>query len=158
MKLVVFSDSHGVAKYLDQAMETEKPDYILHLGDYTRDADRLGQRYPMTPLLNVRGNCDYGSDAPEEYVLALGGRKLFLCHGHKYGVKYDLLRVRLAAMERGADACLFGHTHEAVCQWENGILLLNPGPCGGSGMPSYAVIRLENGQMDAEIKYFYSRW
>lgn len=137
---------------MEQAMEREKPDHILHLGDGERDIVHLAQRYPALPLAYVRGNCDYGSDAPEQRVFTLQNFKFFLCHGHRYGVKYDLLRLRLAAMELGADICLFGHTHMPLCAQEGPLLLLNPGACSGR-RPSYAILTLENGRASAEIKY-----
>ena len=44
---------------MESAVEWERPDAILHLGDRERDAERLGERFPELPLLAVPGNCDY---------------------------------------------------------------------------------------------------
>ena len=38
MKLLVLSDSHKRMQYMYQAVEREKPDLIIHLGDHDRDA------------------------------------------------------------------------------------------------------------------------
>ena len=50
MKAVVFSDSHGDTAAMREAVEREAPDQILHLGDLTGDAERLGIRFPQIPL------------------------------------------------------------------------------------------------------------
>ena len=157
MKVIVFSDTHGMTAYMEQAMQKEQPDYILHLGDYVRDAEWLERKYSWMPLLYVKGNCDIGSDAPEFFVLTLLGHKIFLCHGHRYGVKYDLLRMCCTAQEQGAEICLFGHTHEAHRSVEREVLMVNPGPCSDCGLPSYAILTLEKGSADAEIKYIHQK-
>ena len=59
MRILVLSDSHGVMRYMEQAAERERPDLILHLGDYERDAERLASRYPEYPVRSVPGNCDH---------------------------------------------------------------------------------------------------
>ena len=46
MKLLVFSDSHGNIEHMRRAVEQERPDQILHLGDVMRDAVELSVAYP----------------------------------------------------------------------------------------------------------------
>ena len=46
MNILVLSDSHGNISNMEEAVEREKPDMILHLGDCWRDAERLAERYP----------------------------------------------------------------------------------------------------------------
>lgn len=41
MNILVLSDSHGNISNMEEAVEREKPDMILHLGDCWRDAERL---------------------------------------------------------------------------------------------------------------------
>ena len=57
MKWLVFSDSHGKLDYMRKAVELEKPERILHLGDVSRDAERLQTMFPTIPVEMVRGNC-----------------------------------------------------------------------------------------------------
>ena len=45
MNILVLSDSHGNISNMEEAVEREKPDMILHLGDCWRDAERLAERY-----------------------------------------------------------------------------------------------------------------
>ena len=111
MKLLILSDSHGTMKYIQDAIERESPTHVIHLGDYTRDAQVLAQLYPMLPLLSVRGNCDYCDSTQELRLAEYDGVRVLMAHGHRYGVKSGLLRYLLAAKENQVDVALFGHTH-----------------------------------------------
>lgn len=145
MKILVLSDSHGTMSNMEWALELEKPDCAMHLGDCARDARRLAERYPQIPVYAVPGNCD--GPMPGEPLLrveVLGGVRIFLTHGHAYGVKRGLLALSLAAREAQADVALFGHTHLAFCRTVDGLWLLNPGACG-AGRSSYGVIEIQNG-------------
>jgi len=42
MNILVLSDSHGNISNMEEAVEREKPDMILHLGDCWRDARTAG--------------------------------------------------------------------------------------------------------------------
>ena len=144
MKLLILSDSHKRINYMVQAVEHEQPDLIIHLGDHDRDAMRLAERYPLIPLWSVSGNCDYGT-SPERIVDTLDGVRFFVTHGHTLRVKYGLLRAELAAREAEANVLLFGHTHRVMCDWHNGLWMLNPGTCSGMGPITYGVIELTDG-------------
>ena len=78
--------------------------------------------------LCVRGNCDSPlCPAPAERVEALGGARILLAHGDRYGVKTSLTRLSYRAEELACQAAFFGHTHRAFCGYVGGALLLNPG-------------------------------
>ncbi len=146
MKILVFSDSHGDVENMCRATEIVRPDRIVHLGDGWRDALALHARFPALPLDQVRGNCDVGCDAPAQQLLTLGGKRVFLCHGHTLHVKYGLLSALYTAYEQEADALLFGHTHQPLVDFDQGVMVLNPGSIGARFRPSYGVLRIENGQ------------
>ena len=55
------------------------------------------------------------------------GVKIFYTHGHYYGVKSGLYTFACAARERGAQVALYGHTHNALEDYDDGLYLLNPG-------------------------------
>ena len=150
MRLLILSDSHGNLQYMTQAVERLGPTHVIHLGDHTRDARDLAGRFPMTPLVSVRGNCDYGDDTPEQRLADYGGVRVLMCHGHRHGVKSGLQRYLLAAKESLADVALFGHTHQAYCEEEGGVWLVNPGSCGGYA-PTCAVIDIAAGKPSCRI-------
>lgn len=64
---------------------------------------------------------------PDELELEVEGRRLFACHGHRYGVKSGTERLAEAAKARGCDIALYGHTHVPDVHEEKGILMINPG-------------------------------
>lgn len=113
-----------------KAIESGRPDLILHLGDGGRDLDGIRSRFPGIKLEAVCGNCDLSSGLPEVLDLTVCGVRLFLTHGHLYGVKSNLNRLLYAAEERGAQAVLFGHTHRALVTEAGGLTVINPGSCG----------------------------
>ncbi|MTQ97224.1 YfcE family phosphodiesterase [Pseudoflavonifractor sp. BIOML-A6] len=146
MKLLVFSDSHGNTSNMCAAVERERPDRILHLGDMVRDAVSLAGRFPEIPLDMVPGNCDYSMELSVKKLLEAEGRRILMTHGHIYSVKAGIGTAVLAAREAGADILLFGHTHEPLCDFYDGLWILNPGSCRGGLRPTYGVISLTEGK------------
>ena len=149
MVILVLSDSHGAVNPMVRAVELTKPDQILHLGDVWRDGERLRARFPDIPMEQVPGNCDFRPEAPAEQLLVLGGRRILMCHGHTYGVKTSLLSAGLAAQEQQLDLFLFGHTHRPLVDRRGQTLFLNPGSIGDPLRPSYGLVTIEGGKLDA---------
>jgi len=142
MKILVVSDSHGNLANLQRAVQQFAPDCVLHLGDHWSDAMDL-QKSLTVPLYAVPGNCDFGVREMTERLLEFEGVKIFMTHGHKYGVKQSPMRAMYAAEERQAQILCFGHTHRAICAQQTGLWVLNPGTCGGS-RPTCGIIEIEN--------------
>lgn len=149
MKLLVFSDSHGVLTSMEQAVDREHPDHILHLGDYVRDARKIDAMFDI-PLTLVPGNCDYNCREPEILTPVFCGKKFYMTHGHLHGVKMMYMRAIYAAMEAEADILLFGHTHCPECFQEQGLWVMNPGACGIGG--SYGIIELTGDSISCCVK------
>ena len=149
MKLLVFSDSHGVTEPMLRAARARRPDALVHLGDHARDARVLGAAFPELPLYSVRGNCDMpDASVPERVSFTLEDVPVFACHGHRYGVKTGLVPLLNAAYFSGARLVLFGHTHVPLREEVEGVLLLNP----GAARQTCAEIELEEGRiLRAEI-------
>ncbi len=59
------------------------------------------------------------------------GKKMMVTHGHLFEVKYGLNRIIYEAKEINCDVVLFGHTHNAVADYDEGLFILNPGSCNG---------------------------
>ena len=152
MKIIVFSDSHGDVENMILAVEQERPDMALHLGDGWRDALSLRRRYPDLPLAQVPGNCDFRGSEAAVRVLEAEGRRILLCHGHTLGVKTGQDLLLAEALERGADAALFGHTHQPYVEYRSGVWLFNPGSIGDFRHPSYGTLLIEDG------KFYPSLW
>lgn len=152
MKLLILSDSHGSRAEMREAIRRERPDAVIHLGDYARDAEELSFDFEQLPILSVRGNCGL-AEPPRSEVLVrtFEGVKIFGVHGHRHGVKEGLLRLTLAAREQEAQLALFGHTHVPYCREHDGLWLLNPGECRGMH-PTYGVAEIENGTLRCRIE------
>lgn len=150
MKVLVLSDSHGNISNMIRAVEQESPRMVLHLGDCWRDGERLRDRFPDLPLEQVQGNCDFPRGSREtERLLYLGDKRVLMCHGHTYGVKQSLLPAGLAAEEKDLDLFLFGHTHRPLVDMRGKTLFLNPGSIGDYSRPTYGIVTLVNGRLDA---------
>ena len=146
MRILVMSDSHSTMRYMRLAMDTVKPEAVIHLGDYYDNAETLAEEYHHVRFHILPGNCDCyrcPPDTPQIYCYSIGGVKFYMTHGHLHGVKSDLGRLVSAAKEMNAQAALYGHTHIADCHQEDGLLVLNPGACN-SAEGSVAVIETEN--------------
>ncbi len=146
MLALVVSDSHGNVENMRRAVELVRPDAVLHIGDGWRDAEALARAFPELPMEKVPGNCDCRLGEAAERVVELEGKRIMLCHGHTLGVKTDLGMLLRAALEREADAVLFGHTHKPFVDIRRGIVMLNPGSIGSGYRPIYGTLRIENGE------------
>lgn len=145
MKVLVFSDSHGNTHYMEEAVQRDKPDLVLHLGDINPDARALQAKFPDLPMEWVCGNCDgLRRDLEKEKLILLEGHRVLMMHGHTRDVKFGLTAAVLAAREQRAEVLLFGHTHDALCEYEAGLWVMNPGTVrGGWEGASYGVISVE---------------
>ena len=145
MKVLVFSDSHGNVRHMEDAVRQNKPDMVLHLGDVNADARALQAKFPELPLEWVYGNCDgLRRDAEPERLLLLEGHRVLMMHGHTRDVKFGMASAVMAARERRAEVLLFGHTHDPMCVYEAGLWVMNPGTVrGGWGGATYGVLYLD---------------
>ena len=152
MRILVMSDSHSTMRYMRLAIDTVKPEAVIHLGDHYDNAETLEEEYSHIRFHKLPGNCDRyrcPADTPQIFCYGIGGVKFYMTHGHLHGVKSDTGRLLAAARDADAKAVLFGHTHESVCyQEEDGLWVLNPGSCGYGG-GSAGVIEIADGKISA---------
>lgn len=148
MKILVVSDSHGLDTHLLAVIDRVKPiDLFIHCGDYGR-FDEYAESFTECPVEMVCGNGDYCSPYPGETIVQAGSHKLFVTHGHAYGVKSGLSRLAERARTLGADVALYGHTHIPEQREIDGITIINPGsislPRQTGRIPSFAIIELDD--------------
>lgn len=155
-QLLILSDSHGCYPMVKKAVQTEpQVDGIVFLGDGAKDMERLKNEGFSLPIYAVRGNCDMMTDYPVERMEQFGGQTVLLCHGHRYGVKYNYSDFVQAVKEKGANIGLFGHTHLPTLEQYGTVTLFNPGSIGSPrfGAPSYGLLYLnEDGTVQFEHK------
>lgn len=150
MKICVCSDSHGNTAHLEKIIAWEKPDLLLFLGDGLRDLDGLDFP-PGCVVYRVRGNCDFISSEPELRLLTVEKHRILMVHGHRLGVKNDLLRLGLMASQQKADIVVYGHTHVPAAQQEGDRLYLCPGSVGGAA-GAYLMLKFADGGVQYEQK------
>ncbi|MBR2907600.1 MAG: phosphodiesterase [Clostridia bacterium] len=175
-KILIASDLHGDAACTDQLLarlDAEGAELCILLGDLLYHGPRNDLPAGYAPkrsiellnavrdrLLCVRGNCDTEVDQmvlnfpvlADYAVIVLGGKRVYLTHGHKWNAENPL------PMAKG-DLMLCGHTHvPTVIPFGDGNRYLNPGSVSipkEQSPKSYMVYengvfewkRLENGEV-----------
>lgn len=153
MRILVVSDTHGNFKNFKQAIENDRSvDVIIHCGDSRGELEEMKMYYPDKAFICVKGNCDLGSMLPNDEIRVFENKKLFITHGHLYNVKLALYPICCKAREEKADIVIFGHTHNALAEYDDGLYILNPGSLGSYGA-TYAYIDVtEQGIMTNIVK------
>ncbi len=150
MRILVLSDSHAGRGFMRWCIQAAKPNAVIHLGDYYADGEVMAEENPSIPFYCVPGNCDMNRGFipdPETRVEKVCGVKLYMTHGHRHNVKYSTHSLLQDARAAGAQAVLYGHTHQADCrQEEDGLWVLNPGTCGIYGGTA-GLMEVESGQI-----------
>ena len=151
MLIAVFADSHGETEAMCAAIEEHRPDMVLHLGDYARDAEELERRFPALDIRYVQGNCDsWNSDAPEFLRFNAEGVGIYMTHGHRQGVKMGLEPLANAVHFSGAQLGLFGHTHCSEYKKMGDVTLFNPGSAG-RGRRSCGLITVKGAEFQCRL-------
>lgn len=158
MRIGVISDTHipdrceHVPKAAIEAFKSV--DMIVHAGDIVNLAalDELKSVCPK--VVAVAGNMDSQSVVkkfPVKEIFEVSGFKIGLMHG--YGPPAQLIGLLKDAFKFDKpDVVIFGHSHEAMNKYVDGVLFFNPGSASDSfsGEVSYGIIEI-NGKINAKI-------
>ena len=148
MRILVVSDTHGQRAELKEVISKTRPfDYLIHCGDTEGLEDEIA-REAACPCTIVRGNNDFFTDLKEEEVVEIGGQRIFVTHGHTYGVSMGTEMLRDEARSRGCSIACYGHTHRPYLDMsEKGLTILNPGalafPRQDGREPGYLLIDID---------------
>ena len=148
MRIIVMSDSHGRTNSIRNVLSMHpEARACIFLGDGERDFDSASAEFDGIDFYAVAGNCDLAGQNPPSLLIELGGKRIFASHGHNQYVKYGIERLVTAATACGADIALFGHTHQSMTQYIDGLYLMNPGSIGGVHVSkkTYGLIDIERG-------------
>jgi putative phosphoesterase len=131
MKIGVISDTHIPERALDIPKEVYEAfkdvDLILHAGDFT-SLDILNTLNKIRPVTAVYGNMDgfaLTSKLKEKEIVEVGKFKIGLIHGK--GHPKNLINFVKGAFREKLDIIIFGHSHTAFNERQDGILFFNPG-------------------------------
>ena len=145
-KILVLSDSHSYFDKVLKIFEKEKPDIVIGAGDGIKDIEELSYVYPKAKYYMVKGNCDYFDRSHnEENLFEIDNIKIFLTHGHLYGVKRSLSSIKEIGKKSNASLIVFGHTHKPYIEKDGDMTLFNPGATEDG---RYGIIILEKGNIE----------
>jgi len=158
MKILIISDTHtdSTAKLPAEVMKAAgECDAVIHAGDIV-SFRLINELMSVCSLVYpVKGNMDpYFNDErlPETRLLTFEGVRIGVAHGtgNPAGIENRLLYTFPEA-----DIIVFGHTHKPFWGKIGDVYFLNPGsPTNKRTEPfhTYAVLTIENGTFDAEIR------
>ena len=156
MKIGIVSDSHGSTRAIDRMLSHPAAEGVtlwLHEGDITPDAEYLAMvTEGKAKVRYVAGNSDWPEPgARYDDVVEAAGHRIFLTHGHMYGVRFTTKMLCDAAGESGCDIAVYVHTHVAEVSTGH-ITVLNPGSVArprDAMQGSFLVMELEQGKAPA---------
>lgn len=176
--VVIVSDSHGDSKTLLNVFKnSENCDAMIFCGDGLIDLAAIlnisaeSNLFVPPVIACVKGNNDLpifsikntesGSlvnvNVPAEQILTVASHKIFITHGHCYGINGGINCLVSAAETKFADVVIFGHSHLAASTSGMVPLVLNPGsvrlPRGGQPR-TFAKLFLEKNRQPTDFVFF----
>lgn len=160
MRIIVVSDTHQYYRNFETIVTRNKDaDAFIFLGDGESEYRLLCRVMPEIAerFYYIKGNCDYGSEAPLEQVIDIyPGHRIFAAHGHRLGVGFGMDGLVSAARENHCDIALYGHTHVSHAAYVDGIYVLNPGSAScprDENPPSYGVVDISSAGVMTNIVF-----
>lgn len=150
MYFIVCSDNHGKRDGLEK-IKKHYPDALeyLHCGDI-----ELPER-EMKDFKAITGNNDYFYRYPESLIVEIEGFRIFMIHSHQVRYRHRIEDLAQLAKDNNCQVVCFGHTHIYQVEEYDGILCINPGSLyynRDGSEPSYALVRINNGELAVERK------
>lgn len=148
MKIIVFSDVHNDTWALQELVEKHllDTDIFIFLGDGESDFESVKEIYPHKRFEAVCGNCDLQSSLAGIGFITVNGKNIYFSHGHIHSVKLGNKAFLDAAREANADIALYGHTHQALIDYKDGLNIMNPGSLNNRhyNKGTYGVIEIDD--------------
>ena len=154
MKILVVSDTHGHTKNLERVLEKVGDiDLFIHCGDLEGGEDYIRALVDV-PCYMVAGNNDWFSDLQREMEISVDDYRIWITHGNNYGASMGPERLLEEAAARNVDVVMYGHTHRPLIEYQDNIVIFNPGslsyPRQNGRKPSYLIMEIDR---DHEAHY-----
>lgn len=134
---------------------------ILHTGDVLADPV-LQELEEIAPVEAVSGNMDYPAmkaRLAEKSVFEIESARVGLIHGHgvsgavldrkDWDAMHDYLR---SEFDESVDCIVYGHTHVAMNEEQQGVLFFNPGTATGRGAKAtVGILTVDGNQVSGEL-------
>jgi putative phosphoesterase len=145
----VISDTHNLLR--KEVIENlYDMDLIIHAGDIG-DYSIINKLKEITDVIYVKGNIDNGKwadNVPIYQSIDFYGLRIYIIH--------NISDLKIDPVNESIDIVISGHSHKAKQYKEKEVIYLNPGSVGAKrfNLPvSYAVININNDDINIEIKY-----
>lgn len=147
MKILVVSDTHGHTKNLERVLEKVGDiDLFIHCGDLEGGEDYI-RALVEVPCYMVAGNNDWFSDLQREMEISVDDYRIWITHGNNYGASMGPERLLEEAAARNVDVVMYGHTHRPLIEYQDNIVIVNPGslsyPRQNGRKPSYLIMEID---------------
>jgi uncharacterized protein len=154
----ILSDTHDNLTRVREAVRLFNDagcDLVVHAGDFVAPFTAEELRNLRAPVKAVYGNCDGERAGLARSFQGLGeiraaplrfshaGLRFLVCH-------LDSLIGRYVA-SKAHDVVIYGHTHRALVEPRDGVLLINPGEAGGWLRGKATVALFDPAALAAEI-------
>ena len=154
MKILVVSDTHGHTKNLERVLEKVGDiDLFIHCGDLEGGEDYIRALVDV-PCYMVAGNNDWFSELQREMEISVDDYRIWITHGNNYGASMGPERLLEEAAARNVDVVMYGHTHRPLIEYQDNIVIVNPGslsyPRQNGRKPSYLIMEIDR---DHEAHY-----
>lgn len=148
MKILIVSDTHGRNQNLVKVIEKVSPiDLLVHLGDFESKAESISDLVSCRCEM-VAGNNDFFTSTEKEKVISIGNYRVFMTHGHRYGVNYGTERLKDMARAHWSDIAFCGHTHRPMIDMSGDVWVINPGsmsqPRQEGAKPTYIIMDIDS--------------
>lgn len=156
MKLVVFSDAHGNKQAVERVINyNSDADYLISLGDSELPLSYLQSKN----IVMIKGNYPFDAGFKYEIKMNFHNKKVYLTHGHKYGVHKENKKLIQYGLNKGFDLIMFGHTHIVFQEEIEGMLVLNPGSCSrprNTFPPTYLIVFINENEITYTFQDAYT--
>ena len=152
MKILVTADTHGNYRTItDYILNNEDIDLLIHAGDGVEDVKNINYETGI-PYYVVKGNNDFFVNESYDKIINIENFKIFLSHGHKYGVDFTYDKIIDKAKENNCNIIIHGHTHVYVNKYIDQILVLNPGTIflPRDDNPGFLIMDIEDDDINIE--------
>ena len=135
-RIMIVSDTHRRHGNLAEAIYNEGHlDMLIHLGDVEGEEEVI-KSIAGCETIFIAGNNDFFSPLDREKEIELGGKKIWLTHGHNYYVSLDLKVIEQEAVARINKCYIILHdNNRPVC------------------IPTYIILEInDNNEFNFELK------
>lgn len=154
-KILVLSDTHSSPLPKEVFEQAKNVDGILHAGDFT-DIEVFQQLKKINKIFAVYGNMDevgLCEMLPQTLVVEFEGVRIGLLHGQGAPHQVAMFAKETFKKEK-LQAIVFGHSHIAMNDIQDGILMFNPGSSTDSTRApflSYGILEIKDGHVKGRI-------